>query len=39
MNANFGIVAPLPTRIKDKKARYEAYAKRSLQTLSALQGE
>ena len=39
MNANFGIVAPLPTRIKDKKARYEEYAKRSLQTLSALQGE
>ena len=39
MNANFGIVAPLPMRIKDKRARYEAYAKRSLQTLSALQGE
>ena len=39
MNANFGIVAPLSTRIKDKKARYEEYAKRSLQTLSALQGE
>ena len=33
MNANFGILAPLPTRIKDKKARYEAYAKRSLDSI------
>ena len=39
MNANFGIVAPLPIRIKDKKERYAQYAKRSLQTLDTLQGE
>ena len=30
MNANFGILSPLPMRIKDKKQRYEAYAKRAL---------
>ena len=34
MNANFGILAPLPIRIKDKKARYEAYAKRSLESIT-----
>ena len=39
MNANFGIVTPLPIRIKDKKERYAQYAKRSLQTLDTLQGE
>ncbi len=36
MNANFGILSPLPTRIKDKKARYEAYAKRSLESIAKL---
>ena len=30
MNANFGILTPLPTRIKDKKERYKAYAERAL---------
>ena len=30
MNANFGILPDLGVRIKDKKERYEALAKRSL---------
>ena len=30
MNANFGILAPLPTRIKDKKERYRTLAQRAL---------
>lgn len=30
MGANFGILPPLPENIRDKKARYEALAKRSL---------
>lgn len=29
VNANFGILPPLPVHIKDKKRRYEAYALRS----------
>lgn len=33
MNANFGILAPLPVRIRDKKERYRALAERALQTL------
>ena len=33
MNANFGIIKPLPERIKDKKERYERYANRSLEIL------
>ena len=33
MNANFGIIKPLPERIKDKKEKYERYAKRSLEML------
>ncbi len=33
MNANFGILAPLPTRIKDKKERYKALAIRALQNI------
>lgn len=36
MNANFGILQPLSERIKDKKARYEAYAKRSLESIAKL---
>ena len=36
MNANFGILAPLPTRIKDKKERYRALAERAL---AAVKGE
>lgn len=30
MGANFGVIPPLPERIRDKKARYEALAARSL---------
>ncbi len=30
MNANFGILAPLPVRIRDKKERYRALAERAL---------
>ena len=33
MNANFGIIKPLPARIKDKKEKYERYANRSLEIL------
>ena len=36
MNANFGILAPLSTRIKDKKERYKTLAERSL---SVIKGE
>ena len=36
MNANFGILAPLPVRIKDKKERYHALAERAL---SVVKGE
>ena len=36
MNANFGILAPLPVRIKDKKERYKAYAERALETIKGL---
>lgn len=30
MNANFGLLPPFERRVKDKKARYRAYAERSL---------
>lgn len=33
MNANFGILPDLGERIKDKRERYEALAKRSLEKL------
>ena len=33
MNANFGIIKPLPERIKDKKEKYARYANRSLEIL------
>ena len=33
MNANFGILAPMPVRIKDKKERYHALAERAIQTI------
>lgn len=33
INANFGILPPLPTVIKDKKARYEEYAQRSREAM------
>ena len=35
MNANFGILPPLETRIKDKKERYRALAERSLAAIRA----
>lgn len=34
MNATFGLLPALPTRVKDKKERAEHYAKRALQDLS-----
>ncbi|MGG3802192.1 FADH(2)-oxidizing methylenetetrahydrofolate--tRNA-(uracil(54)-C(5))-methyltransferase TrmFO [Metabacillus fastidiosus] len=33
MNANFGIIAELPERIRNKKERYEALANRALKTI------
>ena len=35
MNANFGILSPLPVRIRDKKERYHALAERALETIRA----
>ena len=35
MNANFGIINPMPTRIKDKKERYTALANRALEKMQA----
>ncbi len=37
MNANFGILASLPVRIKDKKERYKALAERALETIKQMQ--
>ena len=39
MNANFGILSPLPTRIKDKKERYKTLALRALTTIQLYLGE
>jgi methylenetetrahydrofolate--tRNA-(uracil-5-)-methyltransferase len=36
MGAAFGIVTPLDEKIRDKKERYEALAKRSLQYFDTL---
>ena len=37
MNANFGIIAPFPERIKGgKRQRYEAYAERALEEISKI---
>ena len=36
MNANFGILAPMPVRIKDKKERYRALAERAIQTIKEM---
>ena len=36
MNANFGILSPLPVRIKDKKERYKALAERALATIKSI---
>ncbi len=37
MNANFGILAPLSTRIRDKKERYRALAERALAMIDEMQ--
>ena len=39
MNANFGILTPLSVRIKDKKERYHALAKRALSKIQSYLGE
>lgn len=39
MNANFGIMPALETRIKDKKERYQALANRSLEALNQFKNE
>lgn len=39
MNANFGILPDLPTRIRDKKERYQALADRALAALEAFKPE
>ena len=36
MNANYGILNPLPTRIKDKKERYKALSMRALEKVKLL---
>ena len=36
MNANFGILAPMPTRIRDKKERYHALAQRALDAIDEM---
>ena len=35
MNANFGIINPMPARIKDKKERYTALASRAIEKMRA----
>ena len=39
MNANFGILAPMPVRIRDKKERYHALAQRALDAIQEMLGE
>ena len=39
MNANFGIIDPMPARIKDKKERYTALANRALEKIRAFKEE
>ena len=39
MNANFGIIRGLEKKIKDKKLKYELYAKRSLEDIEVLKNE
>ena len=36
MGANFGILPPLETKIKDKRLRYAAFSERALQKLAAV---
>ena len=39
MNANFGILAPMSVRIRDKKERYRALAERALSTITNINKE
>jgi len=39
MNANFGIIEPLDRKIKDKKVKYEEYAKRSIESIKEIKNE
>ena len=39
MNANFGILAPMDVRIRDKKERYRALAERALSTITNINKE
>ena len=39
MNANFGIIEPLETKIKDKKLKYEEYVKRSIESIEEIKNE
>ena len=39
MNANFGIIQPLDKKIKDKKLKYEMYAKRALESIEVQKNE
>jgi methylenetetrahydrofolate--tRNA-(uracil-5-)-methyltransferase len=39
MNANFGILTPMPVRIRDKKERYKAMAMRALERIEQLSKE
>lgn len=39
MNANFGIIEPLDRKIKDKKLKYEEYAKRSIESIKEIKNE
>ena len=38
MHVNFGIMPPLPEHVKNKRARYAAYAERGAQSLEAYRG-
>ena len=38
MNANFGILSPLPVRIKNKKERYYALAERAIEVMKQTLG-
>ena len=35
MKANYGILPPLPRRIRNKRERYAAYSRRALESLEA----
>lgn len=39
MNANFGIIEPLEKKIKDKKLKYEEYAKRAIESIKEIKNE